>query len=67
MKRMRDNNKDFDFVTELPFSQPSPLSRVEDNPNHGVLTPREVRVFFNENLAGNELVRRRSNLSTGLG
>ncbi|KAG5581891.1 hypothetical protein H5410_052518 [Solanum commersonii] len=56
MKSMRDNNKDFDFVTESPFSQLSPLSRVEESPNHDVLTPREVWISFNENLAGNELV-----------
>ncbi|KAG5630148.1 hypothetical protein H5410_001865 [Solanum commersonii] len=55
MKRMRDNNKDFDFVMESPFSQPSSLSRVEESPNHGVLTPREVRVSFNENLADNRI------------
>ncbi|XP_060199885.1 mechanosensitive ion channel protein 6-like [Lycium barbarum] len=68
MKRMRDNhnNKDFDFATESPFSQPSPLSRVEESPpnSHGVLTPRDVRVSFNDNLNGNGPVRRRSNLST---
>ncbi|KAK4718586.1 hypothetical protein R3W88_016924 [Solanum pinnatisectum] len=67
MKRMRDNNKDFDFVTESPFSQSSPLSRVEESPNHGVLMPREVRVSFNENLADNGSIRRRSDLSTGPG
>ncbi|XP_049390473.1 mechanosensitive ion channel protein 8-like [Solanum stenotomum] len=67
MKRMRENSKDFDFVTESPFSQPSPLSRVEESPNHGVHTPGEVRVSFNENLAGNGSIRRRSNLSTGPG
>ncbi|CAN4094041.1 unnamed protein product [Withania somnifera] len=67
MKRMKDNNKNFDFVTESPFSQPSPLSRIEESPNHGVLTPREVRVSFNENLTGNGSVRRRSNLSIGPG
>lgn len=67
MKRMKDNNKDFDFVTESPFSQTSPLSRVEESPNHGVLTPREVRVSFNENRTGNGSVRRRSSLSTGPG
>ena len=27
MKRMRKNNKDFNFVTKSPFSQSSPLSR----------------------------------------
>ncbi|KAG5571768.1 hypothetical protein H5410_061534 [Solanum commersonii] len=53
MKRMRDNNKDCDFVTESPFSQSSPLSRVEESPNHGILTPREVRVSFNENPVDN--------------
>ncbi|KAK4348962.1 hypothetical protein RND71_031717 [Anisodus tanguticus] len=66
MKRMQDN-KDFDFITESPYSQPSPLSRVEESPpnNHGVLTRREVRVSFNENRNnGNGSVRRRSNLST---
>ncbi|KAH0653236.1 hypothetical protein KY289_030914 [Solanum tuberosum] len=63
MKRMRDNNKDFDFVTKSSFSQPSPLSRVEDTPT----TPREVRVSFSENLAGNGSVRRWSNLSIGPG
>ncbi|KAJ8540839.1 hypothetical protein K7X08_001655 [Anisodus acutangulus] len=66
MKRMQDN-KDFDFITESPYSQPSPLSMVEESPpnNHGVLTRREVRVSFNENRnIGNGSVRRRSNLST---
>ncbi|KAJ8538231.1 hypothetical protein K7X08_014771 [Anisodus acutangulus] len=66
MKRMQDN-KDFDFITESPYSQPSPLSRVEESPpnNHGVLTRREVRVSFNENRNnGDGSVRRRSNLST---
>ncbi|KAH0766574.1 hypothetical protein KY290_002518 [Solanum tuberosum] len=65
MKRMRDNIKDFNFVTESPFSWSSPLSRVEEIPNHGVLTSRKVRVSFNRNLASNGSVRRRSNLSTG--
>uniref|UniRef100_M1C1S5 Uncharacterized protein n=1 Tax=Solanum tuberosum TaxID=4113 RepID=M1C1S5_SOLTU len=64
MKRMRDDIKDFDFVTESPFSWSSPLSRVEESPNHGVLTPREVRVSFNRNLASNVSICRRSNLST---
>ncbi|CAN4123044.1 unnamed protein product [Withania somnifera] len=67
MKRMKDNSKDFDFITESPFSQPSPLSRVEESPNHGVLTPREVRVSFNDKLTGSGSVRRRSNLSIGPG
>ncbi|KAM3341582.1 mechanosensitive ion channel protein 8 [Capsicum galapagoense] len=67
MKRMKDSSKDFDFITESPFSQTSPLSRVEESPNRGALTPREVRVSFNENRTGNGSVRRRSNLSTGPG
>ncbi|KAH0731509.1 hypothetical protein KY289_002697 [Solanum tuberosum] len=65
MKRMRDNIKDFDFVTESPFSWESQLSRVEESPNHGILRSREVRVSFNRNLASNGSVRRRSNLITG--
>ncbi|CAA2986613.1 mechanosensitive ion channel 6-like [Olea europaea subsp. europaea] len=43
--RAAANNKDFDFVTE------SPLSRIAESPsiNHGQLTPKEVRVSFNDN------------------
>nr|XP_016470246.1 PREDICTED: mechanosensitive ion channel protein 6-like [Nicotiana tabacum] len=66
MRAQRDNNnnKDFDFITESPFSQRSPLSRVlEESPNRGVLTPRDVRVSFNENRNGHGSVRRRSNVS----
>ncbi|KAL2501010.1 Mechanosensitive ion channel family protein [Forsythia ovata] len=41
------NNKDFDFVTE------SPLSHITKSPstNYGMLTPKEVRVLFNDNTA----------------
>ncbi|KAG5604905.1 hypothetical protein H5410_026397 [Solanum commersonii] len=67
MKCMRDNIKDFDFVTKSRFSQSSPVSRVEESPNHDILTSREVRASFNENLADNGSIRRRSNLSTGPG
>ncbi|VFQ61470.1 unnamed protein product [Cuscuta campestris] len=48
----KNGNKDFDFVSE------SPLSRVAESPTIGQISPREVRVSFNENL--NERVRRRS-------
>ncbi|XP_009630158.1 mechanosensitive ion channel protein 6-like [Nicotiana tomentosiformis] len=60
MKEQWSSNKDFDFVTE------SPLSRVnEESPNNGggVLTPRDVKVSFNDHL--NETKRRRSNASDG--
>lgn len=47
------SSKDFDFVTESPASQQSPsaLSRIPESPpanTYGQLTPREVRVSFNE-------------------
>ncbi|XP_009796800.1 mechanosensitive ion channel protein 6 [Nicotiana tabacum] len=60
MKEQWNSNKDFDFVTE------SPLSRVnEESPNNGggVLTPRDVKVSFNDHL--NETKRRRSSASGG--
>ncbi|CAI9753365.1 unnamed protein product [Fraxinus pennsylvanica] len=58
--RAAANNKDFDFVTE------SPLSRIAESPstNYGQLTPKEVRVSFNDNKAETAAVRgsnRRSN------
>lgn len=57
-----NSNKGFDFITESPPSQQrSPLSRVAESPNLGQISPKEVRVSFNENL--NEPVRRRSNVS----
>ncbi|KAL2522290.1 Mechanosensitive ion channel protein 6 [Forsythia ovata] len=51
--RAAANNKDFDFVTE------SPLSRIAESPstNHGLLTPKEVRVSFNDNTADTAAVR----------
>ncbi|CAI9758020.1 unnamed protein product [Fraxinus pennsylvanica] len=56
--RAAANNENFDFITE------SPLSRIAESPstNYGQMTPREVRVPFNDNAA--ETVRglnRRSN------
>ncbi|CAH9073411.1 unnamed protein product [Cuscuta epithymum] len=49
------SNADFDFMSE------SPLSRVAESPTVGQISPREVRVSFNENLNGP--ARRRSNAS----
>ncbi|KAK3038894.1 hypothetical protein RJ639_028616 [Escallonia herrerae] len=49
---------EFDVVSESP-----PLSRISESPNYGVLTPREVRVSFNDTVG--EPVRRRSNASGG--
>lgn len=43
-------NKDFDFITESPVSQGSPLSRIVESPNRGQVSPKEVRVSFNENM-----------------
>ncbi|CAI9117010.1 OLC1v1018316C1 [Oldenlandia corymbosa var. corymbosa] len=62
MRAIANNNKDFDFGTESP-----PLSRIaESSPtNYGQVTPRDVRVSFNENNAP-ENVRRRSNASGGV-
>ncbi|KAK2974868.1 hypothetical protein RJ640_020783 [Escallonia rubra] len=57
MKRV---SNEFDFVSDSP-----PLSRISESPNYGVLTPREVRVSFNETVG--EPVRRRSNASGGGG
>ncbi|CDP07335.1 unnamed protein product [Coffea canephora] len=66
MRAIANNAKDFDFVTESPLSQRSPLSRIPESPNNcDQITPREVRVSFNENVA--EPVRRRSNASGGIG
>ncbi|XP_019187338.1 PREDICTED: mechanosensitive ion channel protein 6-like [Ipomoea nil] len=52
-KTGNSNKGGFDFITE------SPLSRVAESPNLGQISPKEVRVSFNEHL--NEPVRRRSN------
>ncbi|KAH6782767.1 Mechanosensitive ion channel family protein [Perilla frutescens var. frutescens] len=59
--RVAATSKDFDFVTESPVSQQSPLSRIPESPTaaYGQLTPREVRVSFNENAAA--AAHRRSN------
>ncbi|KAL1533384.1 mechanosensitive ion channel protein 8-like [Salvia divinorum] len=49
--RTASSSKEFDFVTESPVSQQSPLSRIPESPAtnaYGQLTPREVRVSFNE-------------------
>lgn len=43
-------NKDFDFITESPVSRGSPLSRIVESPNRGQVSPKEVRVSFNENM-----------------
>ncbi|KAI3464759.1 hypothetical protein Pfo_021422 [Paulownia fortunei] len=51
--RAAANSKDFDFVSESPLSQRSPLSRIPESPstyNDGQLTPRDVRVSFHENV-----------------
>ncbi|GAA0169548.1 hypothetical protein Leryth_003603 [Lithospermum erythrorhizon] len=48
--------EDFGFETEM-------LPVIAENPNYGQLTPKEVRVSFNEEVGG-EHVRRRSNLRT---
>ncbi|CAN4123042.1 unnamed protein product [Withania somnifera] len=63
MKRMKDSNKDVDFVTGSPFSLPSLLSTAEESFNHGGLPPTEVRVSFKENLTGSGQVPRRSSSS----
>lgn len=67
MRAIANNSKDFDFVAESPFSQRSPLSRIAESPPNNLeqATPRDVRVSFNENVA--DPVRRRSNVSGGLG
>ncbi|KAL3514818.1 hypothetical protein ACH5RR_027535 [Cinchona calisaya] len=66
MRAIINNNKDFDFVTESPLSQQSPLSKIPESPNnYGQFTPREVRVSFNENVP--DPVRRRSNASGAIG
>ncbi|KAL2528932.1 mechanosensitive ion channel protein 6-like [Forsythia ovata] len=51
------NNKDFDFITEYP------LSRIAESPstNYGQLTPKEVRVSFNDNMAAVQDSNRPSN------
>ncbi|XP_057796959.1 mechanosensitive ion channel protein 8-like [Salvia miltiorrhiza] len=58
--RPATSSKEFDFATESPASQQSPLSRIPESPaannTYGQLTPREIRVSFNETV-GN----RRSN------
>ncbi|KAL1820739.1 hypothetical protein ACET3Z_015608 [Daucus carota] len=51
-----DTSSDFDFHTESPASQPSPLSRIVESPTH-----QQARAPFNENL------RRRSGLGGGNG
>ncbi|PIN18013.1 putative mechanosensitive ion channel [Handroanthus impetiginosus] len=46
------SSKEFDFVTESPISQKSPLSRIPESPStnyYGQMTPRDVRVSFHEN------------------
>ncbi|KAA8537466.1 hypothetical protein F0562_027074 [Nyssa sinensis] len=56
--------KEFDFVTDSPLSQCSQgLSRIPESPSYGQVSPKEVRVSFNE--ATTEQVRRRSNVSGG--
>ncbi|KAM7521269.1 hypothetical protein LguiB_020231 [Lonicera macranthoides] len=55
---------EFDFGTDSPLSQRSPLSRIPESPtNYGQLSPRDVRVSLNESVA--DPVRRRSNDSRG--
>ncbi|XP_047959591.1 mechanosensitive ion channel protein 8-like [Salvia hispanica] len=49
--RTASTSKEFDFVTESPVSQQSPLSKIPESPAanaYGQLTPRDVRVSFNE-------------------
>ncbi|KAK6118841.1 hypothetical protein DH2020_047408 [Rehmannia glutinosa] len=50
--RAAANSKDFDFVTESPLSQRSPLSKIPESPNTYSFgqTPRDVRVSFHENV-----------------
>ncbi|XP_076931250.1 mechanosensitive ion channel protein 6-like isoform X2 [Bidens hawaiensis] len=63
----------FDFITSDSASpQQSPtLSRIAESPNnYGILTPKDVRVSFHEEVVEPQQVRRRSNvsgLSTGAG
>lgn len=53
---------DFGFVSDTPSPQRSPLSKIPESPNtYGVLSPRDVRVSFNE------VVQRRSNAGNGGG
>ncbi|KAK4490242.1 hypothetical protein RD792_000902 [Penstemon davidsonii] len=55
-------SQDFDFVTESPLSQNSPLSKIPESPsmtNYGQLTPRDVRVSFHERIE--PAANRRSN------
>ncbi|KAG9149037.1 hypothetical protein Leryth_010648 [Lithospermum erythrorhizon] len=59
-----DNVKDFGFMPVGASPERSNLSRITESPNYGELTPREVRVSFNDNV-GVEPVRRRSNLGGG--
>ncbi|PIN10746.1 hypothetical protein CDL12_16659 [Handroanthus impetiginosus] len=50
--RATSNSKDFDFVSDSPISQKSPLSRIQESPStnyYGQMTPRDVRVSFHEN------------------
>ncbi|CAK9178372.1 unnamed protein product [Ilex paraguariensis] len=56
--------REFDFTTDSPLSQRSPLSRIPESPNYGQVSPREVRVSFNETTT--ESVRRRSNAGAEL-
>ncbi|XP_071703540.1 mechanosensitive ion channel protein 6-like [Rutidosis leptorrhynchoides] len=58
-----DNDK-FDFGTsDTPSPQQSPaLSRIAESPNnYGILTPKEVRVSFHEEVIEPQPVRQRSN------
>lgn len=52
-----NSNKDLDFTTDpSPASQRSlGLSKIVESPNYGQVSPREVKVLFNENM------RRQSN------
>ncbi|KAK1388592.1 Mechanosensitive ion channel protein [Heracleum sosnowskyi] len=48
-----DVNKcnDFDFVTESPASQRSPLSKIAESPNvYGQFSPKDAKVSFNDKL-----------------
>ncbi|KAL8514870.1 hypothetical protein ACS0TY_013815 [Phlomoides rotata] len=48
--RAAADSKEFDFVTESPLSQQSPLARIPESPsaNYDQLTARDVRVSFHE-------------------
>ncbi|XAR64230.1 hypothetical protein NMG60_11024495 [Bertholletia excelsa] len=54
-------SREFDFVNDSPISQCSRggLSRIVESPGYGQLTPRDVKVSFND--AVSEPVQRRSN------